>query len=104
MSREELLEQISRAVREVEPEAEIILYGSRSHGDATSQSDWDLLILVTSPLNDERIDRIRHRLYEVEWESGEVISSIIRNREDWNSSLYRAMPFHKRVGQEGIRL
>jgi predicted nucleotidyltransferase len=104
MDREDLLEQIRQAVREVEPEAEIILYGSRSHGDATSQSDWDLLILVTGPLNDERIDRIRHRLYEVEWESGEVISSIIRNREDWNSSLYRAMPFHKRVEQEGIRL
>lgn len=104
MNREELLEQIRQAVREVEPEAEIILYGSRSRGDAISKSDWDLLILVTGHLKDERIDRIRHRLYEVEWESGEVISSIIRNRDDWNSTSYRSMPFHKRVEQEGIRL
>jgi predicted nucleotidyltransferase len=92
------------AVYEVEPEAEIILYGSRSRGDAGSESDWDFLILVDGPINDERTDRIRHRLYEIEWESGEVISSIVRGREEWNSDLYQAVPFHQRVQREGMRL
>jgi len=104
MNRQELLERIKKATHEVEPEAEIILYGSRSRGDAGSESDWDLLIIVDGPLNDERIDRVRHSLYEVEWESGEVISSILRNREDWNSSQYQVLPFHQRVEREGIRL
>jgi len=104
MKRDELIEQIRQAVHEVELEAEIILYGSRSRGDAVSESDWDLLILIDGPISDERTDRIRHRLYEIEWESGEVISSIVRNREEWNSDLYQAMPFHQRVQQEGIRL
>ena len=104
MKRDELIEQIRQAVYKVELEAEIILYGSRSRGDAFSESDWDLLILVDGPISDERTDRIRHRLYEIEWESGEVISSIVRNREEWNSDLYEAMPFHQRVQQEGIRL
>jgi predicted nucleotidyltransferase len=104
MKRDELIEQIRQAIHEVELEAEIILYGSRSRGDAVSESDWDLLILVDGPISDERTDRIRHRLYEIEWESGEVISSIVRNREEWNSDLYQAMPFHQRVQQEGIRL
>ena len=104
MKRDELIEQIRKAVYEVEPDSEIILYGSRSRGDALSESDWDFLILVDGPLNDERTDRIRHRLYEIEWESGEVISSIVRNREEWNSDPYQAMPFHQRIQQEGIRL
>ena len=104
MDRTGLLNQITQAIRKGEPNAEIILYGSRSRGDAVSESDWDLLILVDGPLNDERIDRIRHSLYEVEWESGEVISSIVRNRKEWASDLYRAMPFYQRVEQEGIRL
>jgi len=104
MNQVQLLDQIKQAVREVEPAAEIILYGSRSRGDAVSASDWDFLILVDGPLDDERTDRIRHRLYEVEWESGEVISSIVRSRDQWNSTIYRAMPFHQRVEQEGIRL
>ncbi len=88
----------------MELEAEIILYGSRSRGDALSESDWDLLILVDGPMSDDRTDRIRHRFYEIEWEYGEVISSIVRTREGWNSNLYQAIPFHQRVQQEGIRL
>jgi predicted nucleotidyltransferase len=104
MKRHELIEQIKCAVQEVEPDAEIILYGSRSRGDALVESDWDFLILVDGSIDDERIDRVRHRLYEIEWESGEVISSIIRDREEWNSALYQAMPFHKRVQREGMRL
>ncbi len=104
MKRDELIEQIRQAVNEVEPDSEIILYGSRSRGDALSESDWDFLILVDGSLSDERIDRIRHSLYEIEWESGEIISSIVRNREEWNSDLYQAIPFHQRVQQEGLRL
>lgn len=104
MKRDELIEQIRHAIYEVEPGAEIILYGSRSRGEAQSESDWDFLILVDGPIDDERIDRVRHRLYEIEWESGEVISSIVRERKEWNSDLYRAMPFHQRVQQEGMRL
>ena len=104
MIQNELIAQIKHAVHEVEPGAEIILYGSRARGDAISESDWDFLILVDGPLDDERTDRVRHRLYEIEWESGEVISSIVRNREEWNSDLYQAVPFHQRVQQEGMRL
>lgn len=104
MKREELLKQIRQTINEVEPDAEIILYGSQSRGDATQESDWDFLILVDGNVTDERIDRIRHKLYEIEWESGKVISSVIRNREEWNSDLYQTMPFYKTVEQEGIRL
>jgi predicted nucleotidyltransferase len=104
MKRDELITQIRQAVHEIEPESEIILYGSRSRGDALSDSDWDFLILVDGSTSDERTDRIRHRLYEIEWESGEVISSIVRNREEWDSDLYQTMPFHQRVRQEGMRL
>jgi predicted nucleotidyltransferase len=104
MKRNKLIEQIRHAIHEVEPGAEIILYGSRSRRDALSESDWDFLILVEGPLDDKRVDRVRHRLYEIEWETGEIISSIVRDREEWNSDPYQAMPFHQRVEQEGRRV
>lgn len=104
MKREELLKEVKEAVHEVEANADIILYGSRSRGDAVSDSDWDFLILVDGPVSDERTDRIRHQLYEIEWESGAVLSSIVRSREEWNSAIYRSMPFHQRVEHEGRRL
>jgi predicted nucleotidyltransferase len=104
ISRNELLAQIKQIVQELEPDAETVLYGSRSRHDAVPESDWDLLILVSGTVSEERTDRIRHKLYEIEWESGEVISSIVRSREEWNSSRFKAMPFRRLVQREGIRL
>lgn len=104
MKSEELLKQVKAAVHEVEPDANIILYGSRSRGDSVTDSDWDFLILVDGPVSDERTDRIRHQLYEIEWESEAVLSSIVRSRDEWETAKYRSMPFHQRVEREGKRL
>ena len=104
MNREALLEQVKQAIREMEPDAEIILYGSHAREDAHAQSDWDFLVLLDGPVNDERTDRIRHRLYEVEWENDEVLCCIVRNRKEWNSSLCKSMPFYQNIELEGIAL
>ena len=104
MKRDILLKKVKNAVHEVDPGADIILYGSRSRGDSVFDSDWDFLILVDGPVSQERTDRIRHRLYEIEWGCGAVLSSIVRSLDEWNSALYRSMPFHQRVEQEGKRL
>jgi predicted nucleotidyltransferase len=94
MDRDVLLEQVKQAVAEVEPRARIILYGSRARGDSTAESDWDFLILVDGLVGDARVDRIRRRLYELEWQSGQVICSIVRDRRQWNSQPYADTPFH----------
>jgi uncharacterized protein len=101
---EGLRDSIREAVHAVEPGAEIILYGSRARGDAGPESDWDLLILVEGPVDGARKSAIRHRLYEVEWAMDEVLTSIIFNRDDWHSPLYRAMPFHRNVDRDGVSL
>lgn len=104
MNRQELLEKVKWAIREIEPDAEIILYGSRARKDSDEQSDWDFLVLLDGPVDDERIDKIRHCLYEIEWQCDEVLCSIIRNREEWNSPLYKCMPFYRDVEAEGMVL
>ena len=104
MIRSALIEQVKQAILEIEPGAEIILYGSRSRGDFNEESDWDFLILVEGTVDDKCIDTIRHRLYEVEWQHGQVISSITRSRLEWDSPRYQVMPLHQRIEQEGIKL
>jgi len=96
--------RIREAVHSVEPEANLILYGSRARGTASPESDWDLLILVDGEISNDRVDRIRSQLYEVEWDTGEVITSVIRTKAEWHSKTWRAMPFHQRVETEGIAL
>ncbi|MBF0235122.1 MAG: nucleotidyltransferase domain-containing protein [Desulfamplus sp.] len=104
MNREEILEKIKQTIYEIEPDAEVVLYGSRARDDFSHDSDWDLLILVEGVLGKKRVNEIRHHLYQIEWDYGEVISSIVRTKEEWNSAIYQVMPFHKRVESEGIRV
>ncbi|MBF0118906.1 MAG: nucleotidyltransferase domain-containing protein [Desulfobacterales bacterium] len=104
MTKDEIIKLVKNAVYGIEPNAEIILFGSRSRGDYEFDSDWDFLILVDGALSDKKIKWIRNKLYEVELECGEVISQIIRSHNDWNSQLYKIMPFYKKIEQEGIRL
>lgn len=104
MDNESLLKQVKQAVGAVESDATTILYGSRARGCSTPESDWDFLILVDGPVGDERVDRIRHRLYEIEWETGQVLSSIVRNRAQWDRRPDSNTPFHRNVEREGIVL
>lgn len=99
-----LLDEVKNVVHEVEPTADVILFGSRARGEASIDSDWDFLVLVNGTADDMRVDTIRHRLYEIEWTSGEVLSSIVWSREEWDSDPYRLMPLHQHIEKEGVRL
>jgi predicted nucleotidyltransferase len=102
VKRDELLEQVKQTVHEIEPDADIILYGSRVRGDVHAESDWDFLILLDGVVDDARTDAIRHRLYDIEWDCGEVLSSIVRSRQEWHTPLHRITPFSKVVREQGI--
>ncbi|OQY59304.1 MAG: hypothetical protein B6245_07345 [Desulfobacteraceae bacterium 4572_88] len=104
MDRKILLERVKACVLKVEPNAEVVLYGSRSCGESNSYSDWDFLILVDGELDPARTDAIRHRIYELEWDSDEVLSSIVRTRDYWENPKHKAMPFYKNVTEHGIHI
>jgi predicted nucleotidyltransferase len=99
-----LLERVKQAVHATEPEADIMLYGSRARGEAHAESDWGFLILLNGVVDEARTDAIRHRLYEIEWNCGEVLCSMVRSRQEWDSSLQQATPFAKILREQGIRM
>lgn len=104
VTQQELMDRITAAVRGVDSAADVLLYGSRARGEASPGSDWDLLILLGVPVTEDLKREIRHRLYSIEWDVGEVITSIIHSRADWESSPLRDTPFHRRVSQEAVRV
>jgi uncharacterized protein len=104
MENKALLQQIKELVCAIEPTAQIFLYGSRARNDAKPDSDWDILILVDGVVSPSRRDRLRHQIYEIEWEKGEVISSIIRNRQEWNTPRFQQTPFTQAIVKEAILL
>ena len=104
MEREALLKRIKEVVHGIDPEAEIILYGSRARGDWTDESDWDLLVLLSEEPDRHQRAAILSALYQVELESDEILVPIIRSKVFWDTKLARAMQLHENVDKEGIRL
>jgi uncharacterized protein len=86
------------------PAAEIILHGSRVRNEARQDSDWDFLIISEHPLDRRTVTELKDSLYEVELANDEVVSSIIRSRQEWSSPEYDALPFKTAVEKEGVML
>ncbi len=90
-------------IDKVDPDAEVILYGSRARGNEHSESDWDILVLTDYPV-DVKIERVfRDYLYDLELATGEPFSIFVYSKDEWNIKQ-KITPFYHNVMQDGIRL
>jgi len=96
--------KISKSIHKQDPSAEAFLFGSRARGDYRENSDWDILILIDSnKVTNEIEDNFRDGLYNIELESGQIISTFIYSKDYWKSTLVYS-PLYKNVIMEGIKL
>lgn len=100
----EMLKRCKKAIRQVVPDADVILYGSRARGDANEYSDYDILILVDGPASIILETKFIDRIFPLELESGAVLTLMTYSRQEWDTPLYRAMPFHENVDRDGVLL
>ena len=100
---QQISQLILKAVHAVEPDAEVVLYGSRARSEESPESDWDILILTHMPVSADIEDNLRDKLYDVELETGESLSTFIYSKSDW-ASKQRITPFYQNVSTEGILL
>lgn len=104
MRRPEIVQRIAEAIKQVAPDAKTILYGSEARGDARPDSDIDLLVLLEGEKRDfKREDEIISPLYDIELETGVIISPMMLLRKDWENRPFRT-PFYINVVNEGIVL
>lgn len=99
-----ILEKVRRAIPGLIPEgAKLSLFGSRARGDASSESDWDFLLLLDKPkieLNDYAV--FAYPLVRMGWDMGEFFSVKIYSLSDWQRR--KGTPFYKNVEQDQIVL
>jgi len=104
MDRHEFINKIRLGVKTKDPKAEVYLFGSRARGDNHQDSDWDILILVDdNKVSMDIEDKFRDDLFDLELETGQVISTLIYPKKYWQETLIYS-PLYESVNQEGIRL
>lgn len=99
-----LLATCAAAMRQVAPEAEVILYGSVARGEDTPESDIDLLVLVPQEVTYEIERAIRGQTFEVALEQNYVITTIIRQSTKWHAPPLNYMPLYRAIEREGVRV
>lgn len=97
----DLLSWVKATVEKTAPTATLILFGSYARGDHNEASDLDLLIL----LDQEKVTsmdqkKITYPLYDIEFETGTLISPMVLSKKDWESRKGKT-PFYENVSREG---
>jgi len=102
-SRNHIITLIKKKVKETDPEAEIILYGSQARREEKKDSDWDILILTHHPVSFREEQTFRHHLYDIELETGEIISTFVYSKKEWEQE-HSITPLYQEIAREGIIL
>lgn len=97
-----LAEEFHRRLSETIGEhIQVILFGSQARGEASEESDIDILVLLLK-LDKPSVDIILDIAWEVGFDAGKVISVIPATFEEMN--LLSASPFFQAVKREGINI
>lgn len=80
-----------------------ILFGSRARGDNSSDSDWDLLIIIDkTSLDSNDHDRFCYPFWELGWKMKTMIHPLMYTSSDWEKRS--GTDFFDNVNSDGIRL
>ena len=100
---EKILNLIRTTIREVEPNAQIILYGSRARGDAHKGSDWDVLVIVDKPrVTVEEKGNIEYPAWDKGLGMSEEINVFAHSKKQWEQAPPSLFKFN--IMNEGIAL
>ena len=97
-------ERIKANVLEVEPSAEVWLYGSRSRGTAREDSDWDVPVLSPrDTLSVKEEGYFIDHMTDLMIETGQVVHLFAYGKSHWHGR-HSITPFYQNVSREAVRL
>ena len=97
-----LLTDLKHKLQQRLPLNRLVLFGSRARGDAETDSDLDVLVVLDLPVSREVEDRVSECTWEVGLEHGIVVVPVTVSREEWDEGLLSSSLLAIAVAQEGV--
>lgn len=88
-----------RLIQELGQPVKVIMFGSQARGDATRESDIDLLVILPS-LDSDMMNLAFGVAWEVGFDAGKVISVVPAEKNELKRLA--ASPFYRAVKREGV--
>lgn len=95
--------KIKEAILRIEPDAEVILFGSRARGDHRPDSDWDLLVVTDQAESSDLKFNIRNQLAEFLFNEGVLLTALFLRKDVWAAGSSPS-PVISEIRKEGVLL
>ena len=97
------IEAAAATLRARLPVTDIVLYGSKARGDSDPESDIDLLVLTSRPLDHEQQSGMWSDLHEISLRFDVLLSPLTVEARSWREGVHSVLPIHTEVEREGAR-
>ena len=95
------IEEASRTLKSGLPIGGVILFGSKTRGNACAQSDIDLLILTSGPVAPELRRKVSESLARINLEYDVALTAVIVSEKDWSEGLIHYTQLYQEVQRDG---
>ncbi|HSE84127.1 MAG TPA: nucleotidyltransferase domain-containing protein [Thermodesulfobacteriota bacterium] len=82
----------------------MMLYGSVARGEADEESDLDLLVLTSQKLKRPERHKITDLVFEVNLHYGTNFSTLVVDRNTWETGVFSVLPLRDEILKDGIMI
>lgn len=83
---------------------QVLVFGSVARGEATEDSDLDILIILSDKVTHRLRNSISDMAFEINLKYETNISLMIFDEEMWNSDIMKLTPFYSDVVRDGVAI
>jgi predicted nucleotidyltransferase len=96
------LEALKTRIQALTDINKIIVFGSVARGEATEESDLDVLVVTETPMSYKDETAIFDITFFVNMEHDTNISVVVTPKEKWSSPVWSLLPLYQAIDREGI--